>query len=242
MSGRSTRPADEFDGDAWDPSRWATDHWTSGGGGLHFEPDRATVHGGRLHIEVRRPSGSGPWRAGLLHSAFAIGADTYLEVRAKMIPFAANVNSAIWVQQETGPGPDGDLNVEIDLQEYHQDNRHAGRQNVRSSAHLWRWTPSPPPHADLTPKLGRSFPTGADLDRGFHRYGLERRNGEVNLYFEGTLLRQLHREIENPEHRELLATQDRRLILACNGLAPGLPEAEGDMEIDYVRVYTAGRT
>ncbi|NIB31173.1 hypothetical protein HBB16_04625 [Pseudonocardia sp. MCCB 268] len=117
---------------------------------------------------------------------------------AKMILFAANVNSAIWAAGD--PLPDGDLNVEIDLQEYHQDNRHAGRQNVRSSAPPVAVDAVAPPHADLTPKLGRSFPPGPTSTR-FHRYGLERRNGEVNLYFEGTLLRQLHREIE-PEHRE----------------------------------------
>jgi Glycosyl hydrolases family 16 len=236
--------SDEFDGTSWNPEKWATDHWTAGGGGIHFDPERVTVHGGKLHIEVRRPVGdlvADPWRAGLLHSTFTIGGDTYLEVRAKMIPFEARVNSAIWIQQQAEQNSDDNLNVEIDLQEYHLDNDQAGRQNIRSALHLWRFIEDGK-NEDLLagrPDIGQTYPAGVDLGAGFHMYGLARRNGEVNLYFDGEIYRRVHEDLDNQQHRELFATQERPLIMACNGLAPGVPAAEGDMEIDHVRVFTA---
>jgi hypothetical protein len=154
-----------------------------------------------------------------------------------MIPFAARVNSAIWVQQEAGPNQDEDRNVEIDMQEYHLDSPEAGRQNIRSSVHLWHYTAGGPPHCDLLPDRGETYATGADLDATFNMYGLERRNGQVNLYFNGVVYRRIDRPITDlyPE----FVTQERPLILACNGLAPDVPAAEGDMEIDHVRVFTA---
>jgi hypothetical protein len=240
------RRSDEFDGDSWDPAKWATDHWNPGGGGIRFDPERVTVHDGKLHIEVRKPVGdfvAEPWSAGLLHSKFKIGNNTYLEVRAKMIPFAARVNSAIWVQQEAGPNSDNDLNVEIDLQEYHLDNPDAGRQNIRSSLHLWKYTPEGPPHKDVLEdfgdgNMGKTYPTGVNLDEEFHKYGLERRPGKVVLYFDGTPYRHIDDEGITDAYPEFV-TQERPLIMACNGLAPGVPAAEGDMEIDHVRVFTA---
>jgi beta-glucanase (GH16 family) len=233
------RKGDEFDeGSGWDSERWNPKHWTSGNALIHIDKEgrHATVQGGHLHIEVRKPSEAGkPWRTSVLRSRFKIGGESYLEVRARMVPHAARINSAIWVQQPAGEHPNP--NVEIDLQEYHLDNDTTGRQKIHSSLHLWLWDECGRPYKDLLDDRGQTYDTGVDLDDDFHMYGLERHDGKVRLYFDGTVYRTLSQgTLEN--HPEFL-DQERPVIVGCNGLAQCFPRAEADLVVDHVRTFTA---
>ncbi|WP_327584377.1 glycoside hydrolase family 16 protein [Nonomuraea sp. NBC_00507] len=236
--------SDDFRGDALDTDKWSTEHWIEINNNIvAFKPDNATVHRDKLHIWLKKEPYKGVnYTGGYVRSKFYMAEDTYIEVRARMIPHVANVNSAIWMYDV--PDPALNPNVEIDMHEYL---RPLDKPNeVHNSFHLWYKKPGsqPGPPADSHTSLANvDWLSRSNLDAGYHVYGLERRKkgtgsgrpgGFVRFYLDG-VPHWTYGATFIPE----LVTQPRPLIFNVNGNA-GIPvdsHLPASMQVDWVRVY-----
>jgi len=236
--------SDDFDGDALDTSKWNTEHWIEiNNNRVAFKPDNATVSDGDLRIWLKKEPYKGVgYTGGYVRSKFYTAEDTYIEVRAKMIPHRANVNSALWLYDV--PSPDLNPNVEIDMQEYLRPLQKP--KQVHHSFHLWYKDPGTPPGPPADSHIGLSnmdWDHQVNMDADYHLYGLERRKigfgsdrpgGVVRFYVDG-VMRWSYTATFVPE----LVTQPRPVIFNVNGNA-GIPvdvHLPASMQVDYVRVF-----
>lgn len=210
---------------------------------LAFEPRNVSVRAGHLRIAARaertivtRATCGGASKTevdhtgGFVESRFDIpGEPSYVEVRAKPLNSRANVLSAIWLQ--TFPLTiDQNPNPEIDVLETFDFSR------LWSTLHSWSCMTDDCAKSDHLVH-GRQGSTGAFADSSarFHTYGLERRDGWLRFYVDGTPRWQ--RRIAPGE--EAFSTQPRHLILSIEGHLgePDDAHLPGAFEIDYVRTY-----
>ncbi|MGP3910274.1 family 16 glycosylhydrolase [Nonomuraea sp. 10N515B] len=224
--------SDEFLGTALNTDKWTTDHWFDTNNDIvAFKPGNATVADGKLHIWTRKEDYNGMhYTVGYVRSRFTIPGNSYTEVRARMIPWAANVNSAIWLHNQAIP--ERNPNPEIDMQEYHLKAPSSNPRHIHSALHLW---PRDPDSHDAVDH--EDYDHNVNLDEGYHLYGLERRAGRLKFYIDGIL----YWSYDTSAHPEF-STDARPLILCCNGNAGTPVDAQlpARMRVDYVKVYTAG--
>ncbi|MGH8877693.1 MAG: glycoside hydrolase family 16 protein [Stackebrandtia sp.] len=229
------KKSDSFNSGGLDTEKWTTDYWHEHSRQFAFKDDNAKVDDGQLKLWAEEESyNNRKFTAGTVRSTFTVGGDSFVEVRAKMIPFAAKVNSAIWLHKRPKDGADH-WAVEIDMQEYHLDSPKAGRTNIHSGFHLWKKKPD---HHEIPDEPNpNEEDVKVNLDDDFHNYGVERRDGKVTFYFDGDPYWSVEATDLGPAY---IATQPRHIILCCNGNAktPVASELPDCMKVDYVRVYT----
>ena len=105
--------SDDFN--SWNPEKWGTDVWVTSSV-YAFRDENVSVADGCLRLAVKKEEHNGfHYTAARVKSAFNIGGNTAVEVRAKLVKHAAHVANAIWLSDQ--PLPWSNPNLEIDLVE-----------------------------------------------------------------------------------------------------------------------------
>ncbi|WP_314718435.1 hypothetical protein [uncultured Actinomyces sp.] len=133
--------SDNFD-TPLDPSRWHKGLWYPTSGVGAFRDENAEASDGVLHLWARAEHHEGRDHTfGAVESVFDTpGVCSYVEVRARALPSAAHVLSAVWLQSSNLDGQNAlaaDPNPEIDVQETFD--FHA----MTSATHICRAIPRP---------------------------------------------------------------------------------------------------
>lgn len=222
--------SDSFSTQARLEQSWSYGLWYPRSGVGIFDPARACVHDSVLSLEARQGADGG-YTFGAVESRFDTpGLRSYVEVRARVLTSAANVLSAIWLQSSNLDGGPNLLdgaapNPEIDvLETFHYD-------GVDSATHIW------PDNTDATHvAFGGNdgyLGEGVDISRGYHLYGVERRDGHVRIFFD----RRLVWDLEAPDPS--LWRMSRHVVLSLEGhLGRPVPEAlPATYDIDSVTTY-----
>jgi hypothetical protein len=221
--------SDEFDDLALDTSRWVSGPlwYASTGEAWPFRAENGFVSARNLHL--RAVPGT-PLTVAAVHSKFLIPGESYLEVRAKCLPWAARILTAIWLQGpfESQHNP----NVEIDVQEVFDPRR------IESNLHLWEAAPD----KHVGGGVGHPVDVGVDVTEDYHLYGLERRSPDVvRVYFDGQIVWDA-----KPSDPARYVSQERWLIFSLEGhlqgrgMPVGTAHLPADALIDYVRLYRLG--
>lgn len=236
--------SDEFN--SFDNTKWSNDPlWYDGGvsGKFAYKNANAYVSGGYAHLAARKEKHQNGtdaqyfrnYTAGCLKSKFEVGDNTYTEVSAKLVNHLANVCSAIWLGDE--PADNKNPNIEIDL---HESKEPLTKPNVFNCSLLDWPRPYNPNHVNNN--LGTWFHTEtANLDAGFHTYGVERRAGRLRIFVDELLRFDSNTATFNagktflPEYM----TQLRPLILSIEGHAgdPVDTQLPAELLIDWVHVF-----
>ncbi|MDQ8735197.1 glycoside hydrolase family 16 protein [Paenibacillus sp. LHD-38] len=218
--------SDEFD--SLDSSKWGTSLWYDTSGVFAFNPDNVSVSDGILKLAAKKETYNGKYyTAGVLKSKFQVGANSYTEIRAKMINKNANVTAALWLSDE--PIQWSNPNIEIDMQESLDPD--GAPQRVESTLHTWPRSP------DFHFVAGnKKYNASVSLDNDYHVYGLERRDGKLRFYLDGVKYWEYNASVIKE-----FATQPRNVIMSIEGHAGNPVDAylPSNFEIDYVRVYSS---
>jgi len=219
--------SDNFD-TPLDPSRWHKGLWYPASGVGAFRDENAEASDGVLHLWARAEHHEGRDHTfGAVESVFDTpGVCSYVEVRARALPSAAHVLSAVWLQSSNLDGQNAlaaDPNPEIDVQETFD--LHA----MTSATHIWPGNTE----ADHRSFGGHTYPTADDVSSDHHFYGVERREGEVLIYWDRHLAWRL------PAPDPSLWRMSRHVVLSLEGHLgrahdPALPAS---FDIDYVHTY-----
>lgn len=219
--------SDEFTGSSLNSEKWDTKCGYPASGVFAFSNQNISVSGGRLRLTAKKEDYNGKaYTSAFLESKFNDpGNGSYLEVRAKVIDYRANICCAIWEQnfpltKEANPNP------EIDIQEYLLS---INPTSVQSTLH--RWPTSPGVH---TQDGHQTYDAPTPLCYGFHNYGVERRDGMLRFYLDGKKYWEY-----NVSAMPEFVTMPRHIIFSVEGHAGKpvdsyLPAA---FEIQYVRTY-----
>ena len=199
--------SDSFDAPL-DAARWRRGLWYPVSGVGAFREENAETSDGILHLTAKAESFRNKSHTfGAVESVFDTpGVCSYVEVRAKALPSAANVLSAVWLQSSTLTGEGTlatDPNPEIDLQETFD--FHAVIPGLR----LW------PSDAPDRPLGQHTHKTADDVSADYHLYGVERREGELLIYWD----RQLIWHLQPDGDVRLLDPEGRALTLTPSGVA-----------------------
>ncbi|BCR82133.1 beta-glucanase [Arachnia rubra] len=218
--------SDSFDAPL-DAARWRRGLWYSVSGAGAFREENAETSDGVLHLTAKAESFRNKSHTfGAVESVFDTpGVCSYVEVRAKALPSAANVLSAVWFQSSTLTGEGTlatDPNPEIDLQETFD--FHAVIPGLR----LW------PSDAPDRPLGQHTHKTADDVSADYHLYGVERREGELLIYWDRQLIWHLQ-----PAPDPCLWRMSRHVVLSLEGHlgAPQDSALPASFDIDYVRTY-----
>lgn len=174
--------SDNFD-TPLDPSRWHKRLWYPASGVGAFRDENAEASDGVLHLWARAERHEGRDHTfGAVESVFDTpGVCSYVEVRARALPSAAHVLSAVWLQSSNLDSQNAlaaDPNPEIDVQETFD--LHA----MTSATHIWPGNTE----ADHRSFGGHTYASAEDVSADYHLYGVERREGEVLLYWDRHLV------------------------------------------------------
>ncbi|HKR34054.1 MAG TPA: glycoside hydrolase family 16 protein [Steroidobacteraceae bacterium] len=225
--------SDEFDGFTLDAAKWKKGLWYDTSGVLAFRQENTTVSGGNLVLTARKEVfNEKSYTCGAVESLFDVpGVNSYVEVRAKALPRAANVLSAIWLQSSPLTAANNP-NPEIDIQETFN------YSGVVSTLHTWTIDPANPAptapdeylHTQTAP---HEFDASVDVSADYHVYGLERSQGKLRFYFDGKLAWEV-----TPSHPSFV-NLPRHVVLSLEGhlgdpVARYLPQS---FLVDYVRTY-----
>ncbi len=216
--------SDEFN--SFDSSKWNLSIFYATSGVFAYKTTNATVSGGKAFITAKKENYNGKaYTAGVFMSKFAVGGDTYTEIRARTIDWRANVCAALWMSDL--PVQAKNPNTEIDLQE----TLDADGQPNRVLTTLHKWPMNPNSHTELA---STAFTASVALDADYHNYGVERSDGRLRFYFDGWKYWDVDAAM-CPE----LATQERFVILNIEGHAGNPVDAylPANLSVEYVRVY-----
>lgn len=219
--------SDEFNDSTLDTSKWISGplFYGSTGPGWPFKQENGYVSNGKLNLWARPGN---PITVAAVHSKFLLTTDSYLEIQAKCLPWAARILTALWVQ---GPfEKQYNPNVEIDIQEVFDPRK------ITSTMHLWNANPT----LHVGDGVGHAVDAGTDVTADYHRYGLERRRPNiVRIYFDDKMIYDV-----KPSDPARYATQERELIFSLEGHlgAPNTANLPAAALIEYVRVYTVSTT
>ena len=214
-----------------DSARWHRGLWYPTSGVGAFRDENAEVSDGVLRLWARAEGSGGGGGAshtfGAVESVFDTpGVCSYVEVRARALPSAARVLSAVWLQSSTLSGENAlaaDPNPEIDVQETFD--FHA----MTSATHIW------PGGNDAGHRSfgGHTYPTADDVSSDYHFYGVERREGEVLIYWDRHLAWRL------PAPDPSLWRMSRHVVLSLEGHLGRVQDSAlpASFDIDYVRTY-----
>lgn len=229
---QDTAKSDDFN--SLDSSKWGTSLWYATSNSFAFKDTNVTVSGGNAILTAKKETyNNKSYTEGALKSKFTVGGNSYTEVRAKMSDHRANVTSAIWLSDM--PTQANNPNYEIDMLETTNTAMAAYPNRVDTTLH--KWPINPDSHTQITQNNGWYAPS--NLDAAFHTYGLERRNGMLRFYFDGTLYWQYDASTEPS-----IVTQERAIIFSQEGNAGAPVDAylPAGFQIDYVHVYTTPGT
>ncbi|WP_294081956.1 family 16 glycosylhydrolase [Proteiniphilum sp. UBA5384] len=200
----------------WDEAKWY--HYTgrSSSGDFDYEPENAFVADGKLRIVV--DVNEERYSSGKIKSAFEIGENNYVKIRAKMVNYHAMVNSVILLQ-------DGDLTpitfmetILGDADGFVSSLRQDGTQSIDAKA----------------------TSVGVELHGDYHVYGLERRNEYLRFFFDGEVIW----EFETAQYPDL-SRQLLSLVIGADGkegVKPVDTRLPAYLLVDYVEVYNAANT
>ena len=214
-----------------DPARWHRGLWYPTSGVGTFRDENTEVSDGVLRLWARAEGSGGGGGAGHTFGAVESVFDTpgvcsYVEVRARALPSAARVLSAVWLQSSTLSGENAlaaDPNPEIDVQETFD--FHA----MTSATHIWPGNTE----ADHRSFGGHTYASAEDVSADYHLYGVERREGEVLLYWDRHLAWRL------PAPDPSLWRMSRHVVLSLEGHLGRVQDSAlpASFDIDYVRTY-----
>lgn len=201
------------------------------GSGL-FQDANVSVSDGQLHLTARADRyDSFSYTFGAVESFFDLpGLCTYVEVRAKALPSAARVLSAIWMQSSNlNGGPSlltgAEPNPELDIEETFDHTK------MNIATHVW------PGNTEATHQSlgGHAYPVGVDISQGYHTYGVERRDGRLRFYFDR------HLAWETKPGDPALWRMSRHMVLSLEGHlgTPVASQLPASFDVDYVRVWYA---
>jgi len=227
VPGESLVFAEDFDGTAVDPTKWAAADGDKGHGTIlnTSTPDQAVVRDGSLFITANRtaPGASKPYTAGFL-DALGKYSRTYgrFEFRARF-PYVPGVWYAIWATPASQPFPEVDIEI-----------TNLGASQVWFVNH---WA-APPLPADLrrayvVAPADVKKPEGLDLSQ-FHTYSMLWKPGLLELSVDGDVRMR----------RTAVGVPDLPLVWKINawvGGWGGVPSATTafpvSFEVDYLHVY-----
>jgi beta-glucanase (GH16 family) len=236
--------ADQFDGDALDPSKWEWEVNAQGGGNNELQyytdrPENTQLSDGRLLLTANRetyvgPEGKREYTSARIRTKHR-GDWKYgrIEARAKM-PVGQGLWPAIWMLPTDEVYGGWAASGEIDIMEY------LGQkpQEVFGTLHYGGSWPR-----NVYTGETYTLPSGGRFDEDFHVFALEWEEGEMRWYVDG-----VHYQTQTKWRTEgapFPAPFDQRFHLILNvavgGNLPGSPDATTEfpqrMIVDYVRVY-----
>ena len=223
---------DEFTDPTYSSAQWHRGLWYPHSGRGLFRDANVSFSGGQLHLAARAEQvDSFSYTFGAVESVFDVpGLCTYVEVRAKALPSAARVLSAIWMQSSAldgGPSllTGAEPNPELDVEETFD----YTKMNI--ATHVW------PDNTEVTHRRfgGHAYPVGVDISRDYHTYGVERRDGQLRFYFDR------HLAWETKPGDPSLWRMSRHMVLSLEGHlgAPVVHRLPASFDIDYVRAWYA---
>ncbi|MDD4590590.1 MAG: hypothetical protein PHG06_09225 [Parabacteroides sp.] len=206
--------SDNFDN--WDETRWSHYPGQTSSGVFDYSADNIIVAEGKLRI-VADVDGE-KYSAGKIKSAFEIGENTYVKIRAKTVNFQAMVTSSIGLQNE-------DI-FPITLMETVLGGSDSFSSSLRQAGNVLIDS--------------KTTSTDADLSGDYHVYGLERRNEYLRFFFDGEVVW----EFETSQYPDL-SEQLFNLVIGIDGkdgVEPNNSRLPGYLLVDYVAVYNAVNT
>ena len=217
--------SDEFIGDDLNNNKWNKYLWYDSSGVLGFNQSNVFIKNGLLNLEADKfENNDSAWSIGAVESVFDVpGQTSFIEIRAKLLPYKANVLSAIWLQ--SWPSVQNNPNPEIDVHEYFFEKT--------ISMNLHEWSKKSDGTYDHIDYGGRHFQYDEILSDNFHLWGLERINGRIRFYFDGIMLE----EWIVPDCS--FVNLPRHIVLSLEG-HNGIPDNRflpAVFQIDYVRTY-----
>lgn len=234
--------SDEFESDEIDQTKWGFELWFECTREVVLKAENVQASGGMLKISVKDEMVNIDHNtkqckrqkyaktSGALISKFEIGGDSYIEIRAKLVDYRADLTSAIWLSDE--PVEANNPNLEIDILETLKAKKKP--KQFSSAYHIWNNNddfPEENHHLNLDSKKTR---LKTKIGEDFHVFGLERRKNYIAMYIDG----RLYWRRNMLDHPEFL-TQERRLIINVEGHfgteEPG--DYNKELLVDYVRVY-----
>lgn len=218
--------SDEFNKTELDTDKWKKGLWYNTSGKLAFKESNVSVSEGNLVLIAKKENyNEKEYTYGAVESKFDIpGANSYVEVRAKVLSREANVLSAIWLQSSPlsraqNPNPEIDIMESFNYYKYTQalHTWHKSKGHVVNGSHDWD--------------------TGVDISEKYHLYKLERIDGKLKFYFDGVLA------WETTPAESSFVSMKRHMVLSLEGhlgdpVADQLPKS---FLIDYVRTYSCAR-
>ena len=242
--------SDDFN--SWDSSRWGTDLWYKTSSDFAFNAANTYVTNGNLVIEARKEDFEGKkYSAGAARSKFKVGANTRVEIRAKLPDYRAHVTSALWIAD--APTTEGSPNLEIDIMETYL-NKGNVNERFTSGIHYW-WRGNKPQWATgITSSSDQSLgwlnhSISTPLSDHYHIWTIERYDNKILFYFDNILFwtnditkhdtKGTFDSFIPEEYRKNFNEQERDIIFSIEGHA-GTPVPEympAQLLIDYVRVY-----
>lgn len=223
---------DEFTDPDRSSAQWHRGLWYPHSGVGLFRDANVSFSGGELHLAARAEKVDGySYTFGAVESVFDLpGLCTYVEVRARALPSAARVLSAIWMQSSNldgGPSllTGAEPNPELDVEETFDHTK------MNIATHVW------PDNTEATHRGfgGHAFPTGVDISRDHHTYGVERRDGLLRFYFDR------HLAWETKPGDPSLWRMSRHMVLSLEGHL-GTPidsQLPASFDVDHVRAWYA---
>lgn len=205
--------SDDFDN--WNETKWSSFSETSSGI-FDYNVENVFSADGKLRI-VADVDGE-KYSAGKIKSAFEIGENSYVKIRAKTVNFQTKVPSSIRLQN-------GDISP-ITIMETVS----GGFSNFSSSLR----------QGENVSIDSKTTLTDTNLSDDYHVYGLERRNGLLRFLFDGKVVW----EFETSQYPGL-SEQLLNLVIGVDGQGGTNPDnarLPGSLLVDYVEVYNAVNT
>ena len=249
--------SDDFNG-SFNSQKWKKNEglWFKCSGEVYFKPENTRIMNGELQILVKEESvtldSACNWRtfynytSGALVSNFEVGDDFFVEVRAKLNNYRANINSAIWFadtpEESNNPNPEFDL-VETMTALTHPNKIHAGM-------HVWNRNPNY--HSAIS---GDKLLDPSDvISNDYHVFGFERNSGWIRYYYDEVLFWEIetsqipsyYPQYDNPFLSEFIPgvnVRERRIIISAHGNGSvDTPEIIEEflpsiLSVDYIKVY-----
>ena len=234
--------SDEFEGENVDATKWGHQLWFGCSREVAFREENVSIENGQLKIEVKDETLTKDQTvgqcdrdtyhktSGAIISKFEVGAESYIEVRAKLVDYRAGLTSAIWISDE--PVKERNPNLEIDMVE-----TLVARKQPKlfsSAMHIWYHYFKYSDQNRHTKLDGKKTKLKKKFSVDFHVFGLERKGDFVRMYIDGEIYWE-----RNMLDFPAFLDQPRRLIINVEGHDG--KEKKGDypkeLIVDYVRIY-----
>lgn len=224
--------AEEFDGNALDPSRWNDRIWYLPRSG---SPDCRVAHG-KLKIWPHRDA-AGRWLERIINTDGKFYQTYgYFEMEAKL-PYGRGLWPAFWLINRDDQSMPNPLRPEIDIMEaYPGEGRgYWSKIDLKPIAYsVTIWPVGAQGQKGSKDAAGRGVVKTPDLSAGFHKYGMQWEPKKISFFFDGKPVYSLNVEIS---HRMFL------LVNLQYGSESGNPDSTtpahpgNAFEINYIRTW-----